>query len=55
MCKRRCRKHFDLKAIEWNDSFYELRRKQVQRGAIKLSKRKHLKPKTRKMTNYHGK
>lgn len=55
MCKRRCRKRFDLKAVEWDDSFYELRRKQVQCGAIRLSKRRRLKPRTKKVTNYYGK
>lgn len=48
MCKRRCRKNFDLEAIKWDDSFYETRRKQVQRSAIRLSKRKQKLIKRRK-------
>lgn len=49
--KRRCRKRFDLRVIEWNDSFYETRRNQVQKQIIKKEYKKTIKRKANKKTN----
>lgn len=51
MGKRRCRKRFDLRVLEWRDSFYDVRRSQIQKQIIKERKRKPIK---KLPTNYHN-